>query len=302
MPSQACQAGSWGCLLESHFRAWLVVAVAVASAAAAPVHAERDKYSGAPLPPDKKHTVPSPITDHFYVEGAFFSPKVTTTLRVDNSTNVGFIGSVVSAEDDLGLKSHVNQGRIELMFRMRERNKLRVTYYELDRSGQKALNRTIQFGDQTFLVTDIASSSLDWRMFALTYTYELLHFERFEAGLGIGVYLMQGEAQGQVLAKQQRQEISGVAPYPTAALDATWRISRRFALTGRAQYLDATINNFSGAFGDYHFDLQYRWTPNFTLGAGYSRFALSMGISGGSFPGLLNLNVRGPEGFFRFSF
>jgi hypothetical protein len=203
--------------LESHFRAWLVAAVAAASAAiAAPVHAERDKYSGAPLPPDKKRSVPSPITDHFYVEGAFFSPKVTTTLRVDSSA--GFIGTPVSAEDDLGLKSHVNQGRIELMFRMRERSKLRVTYYELDRSGQKALNRTIQFGDQTFLANDVASTSLDWRMFALSYTYELLHFERFEAGLGVGVYLMQGEAQGEVLSKQQRQEISGVAPYPTAAI------------------------------------------------------------------------------------
>jgi len=272
----------------------------VASAAAAPVHAERDKYSGAPLPPDKKRPIPSPITDRFYVQGTFFSPKINTTLRVDNSA--GFIGSVLNAENDLGLKSRVNQGRIELMFRMRERSKLRVTYYELDRSGQKALNRTIQFGDQTFLINDVASSSLDWRMFALTYTYELLHFERFEAGLGIGVYLMQGEAQGEVLSKQQRQEISGVAPYPTAAVDASFRISTRWALTARAQYLDATINNFSGAFGDYHADLQYRWTPNFTLAAGYSRFALSMGISGGSFPGLLSLNVAGPEVYFRFSF
>jgi hypothetical protein len=286
--------------LELHFRAWLVAAVAAASAAAAPVHAERDKYSGAPLPPDKNRPVPSPITDHFYVEGAFFAPKVATTLRVDNSA--GFFGSIVSAENDLGLKSKENQGRIELMFRMRARSKLRVTYYELDRSAQKALSRTIQFGDQTFVVNDVASSSLDWKMFALTYTYELLHFDRFEAGLGLGVYLMQGEAQGEVLSRQQRQEISGVAPYPTAAVDAAWRISRRFALTARAQYLDATVNNFTGSFGDYHVDLQYRWTPNFTLGAGYSRFALAMGISGGSFPGLLNLNVRGPEAFFRFSF
>jgi len=286
--------------LESHVRAWLVAAVAAASAAAAPVHAERDKYSGAPLPPDQKRSVPSPITDHFYVEGVFFSPKITTTLRVDSSA--GFIGTPVSAENDLGLKSKVNQGRIELLFRMRERSKLRVTYYELDRSGQKALTQKIQFGDQIFQVNDVASTSLDWRTFALTYTYELLHFERFEAGLGVGIYLMQGEAQGEVLSKQQRQEISGVAPYPTAALDAAWRISRRFALTLRAQYLDATLNNFSGAFGDYHADLQYRWTPNFTLGTGYSRFALSMGISGGSFPGMLNLNVRGPEAFFRVSF
>ena len=262
--------------------------------------AERDKYSGAPLPPQKKLPIPSPITDHFYVKGTAYFSKLDTLLRVDNG--VGVPGTLVSAERDLGLRQSVTQGHLELMFRMRERNRLRVDYYDSDRTGQKQLTRTINFGDETFILNDLATTALQWRIFGLTYTYSFLRTERFELGGGLGAYLLQGEATGEVQARALRQEVSGVAAFPTVALDAAWRISRRFALTVRGQYLHAAVNNFSGSLGDYHADLQYRWKPNFAIGLGFSELRISLNVDGGSFPGILDVKTRGPEAFFRVSF
>ncbi len=278
----------------------LALAAALLIATTAPALAERDKYSGAPLPPQKKRLVPSPITDRFYVRGTLLSSHLTTTMRIDSSA--GMPGTTVSAEDDLGLRSHVKQGEMEAMFRLRERNRVRLNYYESDRSATTALTRPINFGDQSFLVSDVATSSLDWRMFALTYSYSVLHRDRFELGAGVGVYLVQGEARGQVPARELSQEVSGVAAFPTLELDGTWRISSRFALTARGQYLSATVNNFSGSLGDYHADLQYRWRPNFAIALGYSSLKVSLDVQGGSFPGFLALSVRGPEAFFRVSY
>ncbi|HEY4210446.1 MAG TPA: hypothetical protein VGM84_03095 [Steroidobacteraceae bacterium] len=262
--------------------------------------AARDPYSGAPLPPDRKRSVPSPITDRFYVRGTIYASKLDTVLRVDNSQSIA--GTAVSAENDLGLRSKVVQGRMELMFRMRENSRLRVNYYDSDRSATHQLSRTINFGDETFVVKDLANTDLNWRIFGLTYTYSFLHTERFEFGGGIGAYLLQGEAAGEVQSRSERQEVSGVGAFPTVALDGAWRISRRWALTARGQYLRATVNDFSGALGDYHADLQYRWTNAFALGAGFSSLHMSLDVKGGSFPGLLNIKSRGPEGFFRISF
>ncbi len=288
-------------MLESRLRTWSTLAAVLLTVSAAPAFAaERDKYSGAPLPPQKKRLVPSPITDRFYVRGTFFSSSVRTSLRVDNSGNLP--GTLVSAESDLGLRNRVYQGRMELMFRLRERNRLRVDFFESDRNGQKVLTRPINFADQTFLVNDLALTSLDWRMFGLTYSYSLLKRERFELGVGLGAYLLQGEARGRVPARQLSQDVSGVAAFPTIALDGTWRISTRFAFVARAQYLRATVHNFSGSLGDYHGDLQYRWRPNFALGVGYSELKPSLSIHGGSFPGVVDLSVRGPEAFFRVSY
>ncbi len=267
---------------------------------AVPAAAERDKYSGAPLPPESKRRIPSPLTDRFYVRGTLLSAHLTTTLRVDSSAGVP--GTTVSAENDLRLRSHVKQGEMEVVFRLRERNRVRLNYYESDRSATAPLNRPINFGDQAFLVNDLATTSLDWRMFALTYSRSVLQRDRFELGVGLGVYLVQGEARGQVPARELSQEVSGVAAFPTPELDGTWRISSRFAFTARGQYLHATVNNFSGSLGDYHADFQYRWRPNFALGLGYSSLKVSLDVKGGSFPGFLALNVRGPEAFFRVSY
>jgi hypothetical protein len=286
----------------------LVLAVAILTTCAAPAFAqrdpppaERDKYSGAPLPPKKTRVIPSPLTDRFAIRGTFFGSSVNTTLRVDNSTTA-LSGTTVNAEHDLGLKSRVNQGRVEMYIRMRERNRLRVDFFESDRSASHRLDVPIHFADQSFRLGDVAATTLDFRMFGLTYTYSVLKTQRFELGTGLGIDLIQGDARGEVPARRLSQEVSGVAPFPTLALDGTWRISRRFAFVARGQYLRDTVSNFSGSLADYHADFQYRWRPNFAIGLGYTRLRAFLEVRGGSFPGLVSLDVHGPEAFFRVSY
>ena len=268
--------------------------------------AQRDPWSGAPIKPDKNRWTPSPITDRFSVRGTFFNPAVSTTLRIDAQSPGGGVpgttGSVVSGERDLGLDSRTPQGRIEIMFRLRERNRLRVDYFESNRSADHTLSRQILFGDETFELNDRVTSSVQWRQFGLTYTYSALRTDRLELGLGIGVHFVEAEARGAVEAKQLRQEVSGAGAFPTIPLDFTWRISRRFAMVARAQYLHASVNNFEGSMGEYHGDFQYRWKPNFSLGAGYTVMKSFLQVDETHFPGLFRLNVRGPEAFFKVSF
>jgi hypothetical protein len=281
-------------------------AVALLALQSLPAHAERDPWSGAPIKPDKNRMTTSPITDRFYVRGTFYNPAVSTTLRVDTQSPgsgiAGITGTPVSEERDLGLDSRVPQGRIEIMFRLRERNRLRVDYFESNRSANQSISRLIQFGDETFLPADRVASSIDFRQFTLTYTYSLLRTDRFEAGFGLAAHFLEADAKGAVEARQLRQEVTGSGVFPTIPVDVTWRISRRFAFEARAQYFRASVNNFSGALGEYHGDLQYRWTPNFTVGAGYTTMKWSLDISDANFPGAFRLNVRGPEAYFKVSF
>jgi len=271
-----------------------------------PPPAQRDRWSGAPIKPDKNRKTPSPITDRFYVRGTFFNPAISTTLRIDAASPGNGLpnvpGTVVSGERDLGLDSRIPQGRIEIMFRLRERNRLRVDYFETNRRASHAIARQIQFGNETFLSNDQVTSSAQWRQFGLTYTYSVLRTDRLELGLGLGVHFVEAEARGAVEAKQLRQEVSGAGAFPTIPLDFTWRISRRFAMVVRGQYLHASVNNFEGSMAEYHGDFQYRWTPNFSLGAGYTIMRSFLEVDDAHFPGLYRQNVRGPEAFFKVSF
>jgi hypothetical protein len=270
----------------------------------APAFADRDHdpNSGAPLPPHR-HETPSPITDHFYIRGTFYDPQVRTHLRVDPSQAApGVTGTPVNGENNLGLPDRLRQGRVEFMFRLRERSKVRVDYFEADRSGSKVLANDIVFGNQTFAGGQRTQTSLDWRQFDITYTYSLVRNDRFEVGTGVGIYFLQVDAIGQVPAQNQRQEVTAATPFPALPLDLTWRISSRWAATVRGAYLKATLSGFRGWYADSHEDIQYRWNPNLAIGLGYAAIRTSLTRRGGSFPGAFAMSISGPEAFVRFSF
>jgi hypothetical protein len=283
-------------------RTCLLVAAICLAARAAPVLADRDPNSGAPLPP-AKHAPASPITDHFWIRAAYFAPHARTNLRVDPSNAPpGTTGTPLSAENDLGLPKRLHQGRVDFMFRLRERSKVRVDYYEANRSGSQVLANDVVFGNNTFAAGQLAQTTLNWQQFDITYTYSFIRNDRFEVGTGLAVYFLQVNATGAVPAQNQHQEVSAATPFPALPLDFVWCISTRWSVTARAAFLKANLNGFEGWYADSGEDVQYRWNPNFVIGAGYASIRTNLTRSGGSFPGVFNMSIGGPELFIRFSF
>jgi hypothetical protein len=253
------------------------------------------------LKPPKKGQVASPITDRFALRVTYFAPSVETFLRLDQDN--GQPGTELMVEEDLGLEDKPSQARAEMIIRLRERNRLRVDYFKLTRYGDQILNQAIVFGDQTFLVSERAQTMIDWRQLGLTYTRSLLYFDRFELGAGLGIALLETRARGEVRARNVSESEDGVAPFPTVALDATWRISRRWSLNVRGQTFTANTDDFDGTLSDYHGDIQYRWHKNFTVGLGYTSLRMEVeSTSTDDLTGKFDQEIAGPEFFIRASF
>ena len=104
---------------------------------------------------------------------------------------------------------------MELLIRMRERNRLRVDYFKTDRDGRENLARQIDFGDQTFNAGELVQSELNWRMLGFTYMRSVLLRERFELGVGLGIYLLEAGASAAVQARFAREDVDGVGAFPT---------------------------------------------------------------------------------------
>jgi hypothetical protein len=273
-----------------------VLALCAAGALAlAPLADAADGYSS------KDTANASPITDRFALRAIYFPATLHTVLRLDpNSTPLG--GTTLSAEDDLGMPSKDHNGSAELMFRLRERNRIRVDYLKVARTGTTVLTRTIIFGNQIFNVNDQVQSSFDWRLMGFTYTHSFILTSRFELGAGVGVHLIDADAIGSVPARLLQHESSAAGAFPTIALDTTWRIWRGLSLNARGQYLSAAVSGLRGSLGDYHADLQYRVAAPLAVGVGYSDIRIKYETLTRNTPGLLNEEMRGPEFFVRVSF
>jgi hypothetical protein len=108
----------------------------------------------------------SPVTDHFALTGLYDFAAVSTSGRIDPSATQA--GTPFSAEDTLGLSSRAWQPQVELMFRFVNRNRLRVDFIDLRRSGSVQLAAPLQFGAQAYRAGQSLQSELDWRQTAFT--------------------------------------------------------------------------------------------------------------------------------------
>jgi hypothetical protein len=280
-------------------RSWSLGPVLLALVAAAHADPRPDTSDASYLPPPPP-PIASPITDHFALTAGFFWGRVNTFGRFDSAAGVE--GTPFTAEHDLGLTDQARQPFIEIMFRLEERNRLRVDFIDLRRAADKTLDRTVQYGDQTFLVDNPVHSAIDWRQMDLTYTYSFLRGEHFELGAGLGVHLLEAEASAEIPKTPQYADFNGAGPFATLALDGTWRISRHWALSARGNYLKVTIGSVGGLMGQFHTDLQYRWRRNLAFGVGYRRQEVELDLHGTDPSGVLRFTISGPEAFARVSF
>lgn len=259
------------------------------------------------LKPPKKAASSSPITDRFALRLLYWPSAVTTDLRIDPGT--GPLGTEVDAEDDLGLDDKSSEARAEMVIRLRQKNRLRVDYVKIARTGDQIIERTINFGDQTFNVNERALSSLEWRNLTLTYTRSLIYTSRFEVGAGVGFSILEARARGTVPARNVDEHQEAVGAFPTIALDGTWRISKRWALSLRGQRFTASVDEFKGSLADYHGDIQYRWRENFAIGLGYTKLHTLVDVGqddtnpgDSDLTGRFDQRMSGPEIFLRASF
>jgi len=276
------------------------VLVSLVFASAASVASAADPAAPRELLQPPKTIVASPITDRFALRGSYQQPKVSTDLRYDNSA--GLLGTELSGERDLGLDDELNKGTLEMTFRMLDRHRVRADFFQLKRGGTAQMTRPVRFGDETYVVTDQVVTTSDIRFFGLTYTYSFLRAERFEFSAGGGLHLFQVEGMASVPLRRVQEDFDAAGPFPTLAVDGTYRVTNRFSLNARAQYFGIGIDDVDGSLGIYHTDVQFRAWPNLAFGLGYTKTSLHVDSTDDSFSGRLFFDVKGPEAFVRVSF
>ncbi len=249
----------------------------------------------APQPPA------SPITDRFAARVSYYTGKVSTNGVVTDPNSLT-PGTPISMEDDFLLTPDVHQGRVEFIFRMRDRHRLRVDTWEVNRSSTTVPTKTIVFGDLTVGPTDTVVTQFNWRQSDFTYTYSVLHHPRFELGVGLALHLIQADTEARVYARGVHESLEGAGPFGTVAVDGSVLITKRFSFNARGQYMSLHLNDSTGKLGDYHADLQFRWKPNIALGLGYSSTQAQVTVSNSNPNGEMKFDVHGAEAFVRASF
>lgn len=242
------------------------------------------------------------LNDRFTLQAGVLMSSNQTAARFDAPD--GTLGTNIDGENDLGLPSRKLIGRAELMFRMRDRHRVRLgsNFIPLDRHATTVLKKSFTFGSTTYNVNETVASELQLHLFTMNYTYSFVKNDRVELGASLGVDLIGFEAQASVASRLRNEHQDYSGPAPLVGLEGEGRLSNRFYVEGRAQLLKVHIGNVKGDLSAFEGNLLYRLMPNATFGLGYASFKINVDSRKAGNSGSFDLRSSGPQVFARIGF
>lgn len=272
----------------------LIASVGLNVARAAETTPTNDKLPDwAPKPP------PKVVEEKFRVEVMTLSAGLDTNVRIDPT--LATQGTLINAEDDLGLRETKNLPLAEITLLPGERHLLRLSGFSLRRSAQQVINRTIVFDDQTYLPGERVDSTLNLTMLGLTYGYSVVQLPRVDVALTFGIQVIEVEANAVVRSRVVRDAETGVTPLPLAGIEGRFDFNDRLSAEARLQYLSVEFDEIDGSIMDARAAITYRQNPHLVFGLGYRTFSVEVDSQDIDTPGRVDAQMAGPLLFVRAS-
>jgi hypothetical protein len=231
------------------------------------------------------------LTDQWTLQLGAFQPHVDTTAHLNSST--GARGTEFTFEDTLGMADSKTIPTFLASVRLGQNWKIEGEYFELKRSATRTLNRTINWGDQTFPVSASVSSEFDSNIYRLSAGYSFIKDNQKELGAVLGFHVTDFKAS---LAAPTFGAQSGnaLAPLPTIGAYGAYAFNPRWLLSGRADYFSLNYNQYNGKLLNFSAGVEYRFVRNFGASLAWRRIDYELTATKSNFNGGLEYKFSGP--------
>jgi hypothetical protein len=281
-------------------KAGLSVAVSIAlSLITGTALAAEPKPTNDKLPDWAPKPRPNVVEDRFRAEVMMLGATYDTDLRIDPT--LAAQGTMINAEDDLGLDDSDLLPLGEITLLPGDRHLIRLSGFAMRRSAQKQINRTIVFDDQTYLPGELVDSTLNMTVFGLTYGYSIVKMQQLDIALTFGIQVIEVEANAVVRSRVVRDAETGVTPLPLGGIEGRYDFNEQWSAEMRLQYISVEFDEINGSVMDARAALTWRKNPYLVFGVGYRMFGVEVDSQDIDTPGRVDAQMAGPLLFMRAS-
>jgi len=220
------------------------------------------------------------LSDNFRIGVGVYTPSKKTTLGAD----LGSIGAEkLEGEDD--------QSTALLNFRWRFTKNwhFATTYWNTDSTTQQTLTEdyTPPFEDApTFKAGSFVGMGVDTTIARLFWGRSFFRKPNHDWGVGLGLHWLEIDAfvEGKVdigggIEEERHEGAKASVPLPNLGIWYMWSWSPNWVLTSRFDWLEVTVDEFSGSMYDVSVGLNYQMSDHFGLGFGLSGFLLDVEVN-----------------------
>jgi hypothetical protein len=231
------------------------------------------------------------LQDRWTLELGAYTPKVKTTATLNNATQGA--GTTVSFEDELGLSDRETMGTFLARMRLGERWRIEAEYFSLDRSGSRAIARTINWGGTVYNVGTVVTSEFNSDIFRLSGGYSFIKNTQYEVGGTLGLHVTDFTA-SLAAAGVGAKGGDALAPLPTIGMYGAYAFTPKWLLSGRVDYFSLKYDAYGGSLKNLTAGVDYRFHRNFGAGLGYRYVDYTLEATKASFTGEVRYQFSGP--------
>lgn len=208
-----------------------------------------------------------PFDQKFSVSAGAFVTDHDTDIRLD--TDAG-LGTVVNLEDDLGLDATTNILRVEAAWRFAERHRVYFGVFDLSQTGTRTLDRDLIIDGETYSLGEAVLTDWKMQLIELGYSYRIRGNERTQWWVDVAFFIqdtaifVQETASGGDVSSEDV-----VLPLPKFGVGVDHAFSDRWIGHAGVDLFKLEVGDVGGSLVDLRATLDYRFTDNFSLGAGW---------------------------------
>jgi hypothetical protein len=239
------------------------------------------------------------LNNRFTASLGTFLLSTDTTLALNGSS--GAIGTEVNLEKDLGIRAS-DRFRVDLNWRMTERQHLRALYFDFGSSATRTINEELVIGDTTYPVNAELTTGFNMKVYELVYEYAFMQRENWDLLGSFGAHILdvgfsargQGSVGGQT-STLRTEAGSTAAPLPVLGLRYLWQFAPEWYLEAQGQYFQAKIDVYDGNIYDLRAGVTWMFNRHFGVGAGYNHFGVNVDVNKERFRGTLDWKYSGAQ-------
>ena len=238
------------------------------------------------------------LVDRFFFGVGAYAASSNTEARLDSPSG---IGTTVDLEDVMGLESNdiVPQGIAR--WRMADRWRLELEYFELNRSNTQDVTIDIEWGDETFPVGTTVETTFDIAVARLSCGYSFFKRQDKELGVALGFHItdLHAELSG---GGGNRDEGKLLAPLPVLSLYGQCALTDVWAISGRLDAFRLEYDSYEGHVYSIGLDALCQPWRHFGFGLGWRGLEIEASAENDGWKGEIGTSYTGPIAFISVSF
>ncbi len=233
--------------------------------------------------------------------GAFL-PAFKTKMQVDNDQ---VEGDRVDLRDDLGVDQDTSGGWLGAEWRFAPRHRVGFTYARFTLTGERAIDRTLQIGDEQYPVGATLSSRLRLEIIPITYSYSLRKREHDELAITAGLHWSRLSFRVEGTASAGTRDFSNDAsadanvPLPLFGVRYDRNLSERWSAGASAALFFLRFGqeelSFEGDLWSVRLHAEYRLTNHLGIGVAIDGFRVKAEASQNEWNGGFDYGYWGPQ-------